>query len=716
MELIYVHIPEYRGFRDARINFKQNIRIQYDLKEKRYHCIEHKSMLPDDFWGDNITNLTMIVGNNGAGKTSLMQFIIEMYCDMLYPNKMSSVKGLMIYKENENYLYYASERYNEPVILEEKEEQRWKRSEADHSKGKLYRIDKKNAEAIFSQTKLIFKTGILTYEDCQRNVNRTYRKNDFFYDCSVGGLFQEDAKNDVNADMRELRNLEANSPYFESYFTYEQYKQVKFVFDKNQYNILQVMKDEGFPVPVPERLYMGLLFDDSISDELQFDELPIDDILFDYEEDSICWQSRTGKFLFTNEKIWDDNKEISEILPLVLAKGAVQNALKSFFHLLRFKTKKITLFEKLKIWDHDDLDIKKVFPEFINWLWENVAEIINKAQDSAYDSRINLLLDWKAHYLEFLDFVLNQDISIHFQCEDAEKWIRWEDIGSLRFSAETSDSEWFIDFLHKYRYICDPYYFLDFSWGLSSGEYNLLSMFSSFYYIFTEDYTNEKHGMYKIKNQLDSGDEVCCDSVIIMIDEADLTYHPQWQTEFIAILTRFLTKVYPPECCKSIQLLISTHSPILLGDMPSDHVVYLKYDSKKKCTEVDMDVHSDTFGQNIYLLFKDSFFLNQGTMGRFAKDKITELFNKLEKIEKRDESTAEILDGDLSAELKRCENFAVLIAEPIIRNKLMRQIARIGETINNKDESYIRLEKMSDVELDTRIKLLQKERERRLND
>lgn len=44
----------------------------------------------------------MIVGNNGAGKTSLMQFIIEMYRDMLYSNSKSNIKGLIVFEEGNN--------------------------------------------------------------------------------------------------------------------------------------------------------------------------------------------------------------------------------------------------------------------------------------------------------------------------------------------------------------------------------------------------------------------------------------------------------------------------------------------------------------------------------------------------------------------------------------------------------------------------------------
>ena len=71
----------------------------------------------------------------------------------------------------------------------------------------------------------------------------------------------------------------------------------------------------------------------------------------------------------------------------------------------------------------------------------------------------------------------------------------------ITFMLDTNDTDWFMEFLQKYRYICNPDYFLDLHWGLSSGESSLLSLFASFYYIFDVDYTSGRYGDYKIVNR-----------------------------------------------------------------------------------------------------------------------------------------------------------------------------------------------------------------------
>ena len=58
------------------------------------------------------------------------------------------------------------------------------------------------------------------------------------------------------------------------------------------------------------------------------------------------------------------------------------------------------------------------------------------------------------------------------------------------------------------------------------------------------------------------------------MDEADLTLHPAWQVEFISNITYFFPKILPDKHLK-LQIFFTTHSPILLGDMPRQNVIYM---------------------------------------------------------------------------------------------------------------------------------------------
>lgn len=203
--------------------------------------------------------------------------------------------------------------------------------------GKVYLIKKENAKLILSKTKLIYKTNVLSSEDYQRNRNtgkyNHFGKLDYFYDCSIGGILMNDIKTDTNLEMRTRVDTDN---FLESYFTYEQYKQIKFVFDKNQFKILEDMKKKKNPVPVPEKLYINLLINNGLHIELK-----------DFYNHN--WNTQLEKFLFSCERIWDNHVNSSQILPLALARAAVLNALKSFLRFIYSGRVKPKLFNRLKM-------------------------------------------------------------------------------------------------------------------------------------------------------------------------------------------------------------------------------------------------------------------------------------------------------------------------------------------------------------------------------
>jgi hypothetical protein len=239
-----------------------------------------------------------------------------------------------------------------------------------------------------------------------------------------------------------------------------------------------------------------------------------------------------------------------------------------------------------------------------------------------------------------------------------------------------------IEFIQKYRSTCKPTYAIDFDWGLSSGEENMLRIFSNLYHIFDRDYSTGEHGDYSIYNNEghsdDDSQKTKCDSVLLFMDEADLTLHPEWQRRLISILTAFIPQIYPVSCAKDIQLVLSTHSPLILGDIPNENITYLprKGEGTEKSEEAVRRVSDggfETFGQNIHTILKDSFFLEHGTIGDFAGRKINGLAGRLQQI--RDRADAEAFPnvsvaGELREELLKAKGVIRIVAPGVLRTKL----------------------------------------------
>ena len=141
--------------------------------------------------------------------------------------------------------------------------------------------------------------------------------------------------------------------------------------------------------------------------------------------------------------------------------------------------------------------------------------------------------------------------------------------------------------------------------------------------------------------------------VNIILEEIELYFHPDYQRSFILSLINLLEGSRISENIKEINILIVTHSPFILSDIPKSHVLFLK---EGKATS---GMQMNTFGANIHNLLKNGFFLPGLPMGEFAHMKIDELFAKLNS----GEFPLENLD-DIYRDVMQ-------VGEPVIRNELM---------------------------------------------
>ena len=133
--------------------------------------------------------------------------------------------------------------------------------------------------------------------------------------------------------------------------------------------------------------------------------------------------------------------------------------------------------------------------------------------------------------------------------------------------------------------------------GLSSGELGLLKSFSNL------DYA--KKILQKNENA-----RVDNNNFLLLLDEVDLGLHPEWQRKWVHSGLPIIEKIFENQ---HLQLIITSHSPILLSDIYKENVIFLTKDND---VSIDREFKK-TFGQNIYTLYKSSFFLNK-LMGEYA--------------------------------------------------------------------------------------------------
>ncbi len=329
---------------------------------------------------------------------------------------------------------------------------------------------------------------------------------------------------------------------------------------------------------------------------------------------------------------------------------------------------------KFKI-DIDDSDIFMYKPKFIHLIILSSKELVIKVkakfikgiEDNTCEfDRINNFFNkidkydekWKQFILHKIlinefSFLENLKIFTLYECivkycyDDSESDLQFEyqkfinntdRLSKISFK-DTTEEQW--EFLLSYGDI----FIYDFSdeYGrkytdLSHGEKIIFSIFLHLTRIF-DDYIGRN-------------------DCLVLFDEIDIPLHPNWQKSLIqSFLNTYVNKK------NNIHFILTTHSPFLLSDIPKQNIIFLDKDEKGNCKVVDgLKDKKQTFGANIHTLLSDSFFMEDGLMGEFAKGKIDKAITLLnqDKLNEKD--------------LKYCEQIISIIGEPIVKNQLEKML------------------------------------------
>lgn len=138
---------------------------------------------------------------------------------------------------------------------------------------------------------------------------------------------------------------------------------------------------------------------------------------------------------------------------------------------------------------------------------------------------------------------------------------------------------------------------------VSSGEWSMLGMLGR---------------IYALKSRLRDS------PAVLFLDEVETTLHPDMQRRLVAGIIDFCQRFLPDN---HVHVIFATHSPQLLSDIPKGNVILLKRSDDDKRSIVEMT--GNTFGANVYDLLKNGFFMENGAVGEFATRKIGNLLRSL---------------------------------------------------------------------------------------
>jgi predicted ATPase len=599
MELLYIWIEDYKNIKEQGFNFSSKHRFEF-IPEKdkdgkiiggKLHHEENPNHI-ESFFGENITNVTAIIGENGAGKSTLIEFTRDIFVNSIFIGKPDGI--ICITKHNQADEKYKIQGYEEllsQVTLISKQENLFEKYSHDKTKNGGFSLP-------FAKTKVVknYNPPVLFYSNIYDGKSEFYH-SDYIVSISTNYLIEKEKKIHSEDILRQI------------VFT-----------TTEQLNKFKIKLPSEIWVSFYSEFYIGHTIETVQSEKLH-------EALYLLEN-------------FFNESYSPiKHPEESEILYWRKHEGACETM--SYAIISNF----LSLFNKGDKASHDllgeillnnHLHEKKIL--------DATKNILKKYQEqvpmSPFRDDIKIMI-------EIIDFFYNQ-------FDNKEEYVK--------FKITNKNQQKLIRILTQYnkkQYIKS---FVNCKWvGLSSGEQSILNLYSRFY------------DTIKVKKE--------CKELTILIDEGETGFHPQWQKEYLKILIDFLPQIFPD---KKIQIILTSHSPFLVSDLPKENIIFLSKNEKGECVVSKLQDRKETFGANIHTLFTDSFFMKGGLMGTFAEKRINEVIAYL-----NGESIKESLfNGKTPKEQQElAEKYISMIGEPIIRNMLQKQLnhKRLKQVENHED-------------------------------
>ncbi|MFB7817617.1 AAA family ATPase [Paenibacillus chitinolyticus] len=581
MELLYLWVDHYNGlFERQGFNFGGPFRFHYNADTWALTVKPNNHHIPDFFSPESvdedlayISNVTAIVGQNGAGKSSLLDLIKrQISSGRVLQDTIIAVKDT----EGNYALYY-------PLGME----LTVKRSgEVPEFKRKPYISESSKIPAKIGNGS---RTRIGSIPDLQA-MTSVYFSNIF----DLRG--EQTPKDVVNLSTNHLlSDVKENSQYLQTHeVAVYRCREIE-----RQLHLLNMRYhlDVNLPFAEPEMLAINFTYED-------LDELP------------------------------NSSSELSEL-----------------FERMEYEVSAGTLQERLLL-----TLVNHIFVEICNMdLDHHVTKhlkIYNIAHGKTWSDRVIFWLETvriklgKGKGMNAVKRIIEGTVKLYRYLDlEIRNGIFTLDNQGLRLPVSESDT--FESFFGLYARSLATHEYALYDWrDLSSGEQALLGMYARF-------------------NTLMKRDVIKHDHILIMIDEGELYFHPEWQKSLLLHLLQFFAGLFrSEERRRSVQIVITSNSPFIVSDLPASNIVFLRKTGALSQVVDGLDDHKQTFASNIHTLLAHSFFMENGLIGEFAKSKINAVIELL----------VHGKTSEIKANKERIEKTIHLIGEPVIKAKLISML------------------------------------------
>ena len=641
MELKFIWIEEYKNIKKTGFNFNHSFDVEFHYIDTEIIISPKINNLPKSFFKDNISSVTAIVGKNGSGKTNLTEFInynLAHVTNGSLSRYQAGSKGILIIDNfifsQENIIIKNNKKLEELgyEILD------YEKVPLDKQGGRKWAEMSKNKYIYYSPA---FEFRYINMESNLTNISTSYL-----------------AFNDVN---KTTKHYNLNSA------THSSSSEIK-TDSLTAHYLNEMIRESDFILNFNSSEYIG--------------ESPVDlTISIDMVEENRLLQrdhfnkTENEEGILLN-KLWE---EINELERRIWNYG--------FTELNNYKLQET---DKTDAYDYYQIPVKNQKDIFRRLFLINLFKILIRTgsvfkvgffSDFIYSPETinntdlgDILKSINSKLLGFIDECVWKEEKTKSRKESSfalHSKLQFELIRNAKLNISNPEKKKnFLELIKSCKEITKNrlFFHYQFANNYSSGQQNLLNFYSRFYWAKNQISDSEKDDIY----------DFFSDQIILFIDEGEVALHPEWQRQFFNKVTTFLSEIFID---RKIQLILTTHSPFVLSDIPKDNVLLLEKDINGN-TKISNIVRENTFGANIHELLADSFFLNDGFIGDFAKEKIALTLNWLKMKAHESKKTANsdfTIDKNIQtlkfesneAEFEYHRNIINLIGEPLVKNKLM---------------------------------------------
>lgn len=588
MELLYIYVEDFRNFKNEGFNFSTEYLFTTSIEdgETTISISKNKDAFENFFNDKRISSVTAIIGQNGTGKSNILEFIRD---QLSFGEGIKSRCVIAVKDHNEQNHPLGIYLANGLNVNIQDTDNLFRQYEINHLSDHYPDISS------FSDCSIIYYSNIF----------------DLRYTSQLHIPLEEEPQFTSETRFNNISTHETLDKDHEN-FAYE----FKTTVDKTDaYKVRELSRNIQFITTdnralldfrLPEELVIRIIDDDRSSIK-RFESVTPG--LFDFLD------NQQNEFSLSNES--------GQIFINRLCRAILFNYFKQNLDFPRFNPEG----EYLK---------SIAGRSFMEFFFNFFRDILNGNEDNKAYSFIRSSVELV-------------DILYEYLVRRNSAFRPIENGGALALNVTFEGKDSIIKFLNLYttsRLVSD---YLTFYWrGLSSGEQSMLTLLSRFYSLSD----TQTPPSLKVKG-----------SLIILIDEGDVYFHPEWQRKYLSLLISFLPQNFG---ARQIQLILTSNTPYLASDLPKSNILFLR---KKKSAEDD-DIAQDqialnpnndrkeTFASNIHTLLSNSFYLENGLIGSFAELKINEVIDFIKKKRRN------------MSKLKSMKQTIEIIGEPIIKDRL----------------------------------------------